>query len=87
MALLAIKTAPELIRSAAQATARLRSGQQVSIDEREFFAGLGQGAEQTPLAGWAKPVVLLSEHGKAFGIGSIRRQESGRVNILMKRGL
>ncbi len=68
-------------------TARLRSGQQVALEEHDFFTGLEPGEEQTPLAGWAKPVVLLSEHVQAFGIGSIRRQDSGRVNILMKRGL
>lgn len=68
-------------------TARLRAGQQVALDERDFLIGLEQGEEQTPLAGWAKPVVLLSEQAQAFGIGSIRRQDSGRVNILMKRGL
>lgn len=71
----------------ATVTARLRAGQQVVLEQPDFLSGLEEGAEQTPLAGWAKPVVLLSAEAQAFGIGSIRRQESGRINILMKRGL
>lgn len=71
----------------AAVTARLRAGQQVALEEGDFLIGLEQSEEQTPLAGWAKPMVLLSEQAQAFGIGSIRRQDSGRINILMKRGL
>lgn len=71
----------------AAVSSRLRAGQQVALEERDFLDGLEEGVEQTPLAGWAKPMVLLNDQGHAFGIGSIRRQDSGRVNILMKRGL
>jgi tRNA pseudouridine55 synthase len=68
--------------------ARLKGGQQVSVELHEYLAGLGatEAAPQPP-GGWARPLLLLTEQGVAFGMGSVRRHESGRIVIVMKRGL
>jgi hypothetical protein len=68
-------------------TARLKGGQQVSVELAEYLGGLGEGAAQTPPGGWARPLLLLGDTGEAFGMGSVRRHESGRIVIVMKRGL
>jgi tRNA pseudouridine55 synthase len=74
---------------------RLRGGQTVVLTPAEYLEGVDGGAgpndrstsDRSLPPGWAKPVLLLNEEGEAFGIGSVRRQESGRIVIVMKRGL
>ncbi len=63
---------------------KLRSGQTIQLEFAEFSEGADEGL--TPV-GWSKPVVLLDETKKAYGIGTVRRLESGRVLVTMKRGL
>ncbi len=78
---------PKWRSPSAAITSRFRAGQQVVVDASDYVGGLAEGADQTLPAGWAKPVVLLDDQAQAFGIGNVRRQESGRIHILMKRGL
>ena len=68
-------------------TARLRGGQQAVVDPSEYLEGVGPGGDGSLPGGWARPLLLLTEQGEAFGIGSVRRHESGRIVIVMKRGL
>lgn len=63
---------------------RLRGGQQVQVEFAEFHEGAPHGFQ---LPGWGLPVVLCESGGAAFGIGAVRRHESGRVLVNMKRGL
>jgi tRNA pseudouridine55 synthase len=67
-------------------TARLQGGQQVAVSPAEYVEGLQP--PQGPLPGaWARPLLLVGDDGEAFGIGSVRGHESGRMIISMKRGL
>lgn len=63
---------------------RLRGGQQVQVELAEFHEGAPLGIQ---VPGWGLPMVLCGEDGAAFGIGAVRRHESGRVLVNMKRGL
>jgi hypothetical protein len=64
----------------------LRSGQQVVLEVTEYLGGCLDPEEGSP-EGWGRPLYLLNEQGDAFGIGTVRSQESGRIAIVMKRGL
>lgn len=68
-------------------TGKLMSGQQVNVELGDYFAGIEGDAEQTLPNAWSKPALLLSENQRAFGIGTIRQTETGRIAIQMKRGL
>lgn len=67
-------------------TAMLRSGQQVVLEVTEYLGGCLDPEEGSP-EGWGRPLYLLNEHGDPFGIGTVRSQESGRIAIVMKKGL
>lgn len=67
-------------------TSKLAAGQQVNVELGDYLAGV-DGETNTELTAWAKPTLLVSHSGRAFGMGTIRRLESGRVAIQMKRGL
>lgn len=64
---------------------RLKGGQQVMVDAAEYAIGADP---QASLPGsWTRAMLLVSGEGDAFGIGSVRGHESGRMIISMKRGL
>lgn len=70
---------------------RLCAGEQIVIETPLYLSGVEErgleGQTAAALTGWAKPLVLLNENGRAFGMGAARRQqETGRVVINMKRG-
>jgi tRNA pseudouridine55 synthase len=69
------------------ATGRLRGGQQVAVELGEYVEGLEKRHDGDLPNSWSKPLMLLDEHGKALGMGTVRRHESGRVLVNMKRGL
>jgi tRNA pseudouridine55 synthase len=74
----------------AQIAARLGGGQSVVVTPAEYVEGVGEGGDRALPPGWARTALLLTEKGEAFGIGSVRRQDtqgSGRIVIVMKRGL
>jgi tRNA pseudouridine55 synthase len=69
---------------------RLAGGQQIGLELEDYLAGLdgaGNAGELALPGGWARPLLLTRESGDAFGMGTVKRQESGRVVISMKRGL
>lgn len=69
---------------------RLRSGQKVSVDAASWLANLknpgGFAAIHEPNS-MPLELLLLDDHGHAFGIGESRMTEGGRFLITMKRGL
>lgn len=67
--------------------AKLKGGQQVAVEVAEFAEGLGVEGQNLTFTGWSRPLLLLAAAGDAFGIGSVKRHESGRLLITMKRGL
>jgi tRNA pseudouridine55 synthase len=67
-------------------TAKLRDGQQVVMEIQEYVSCC-LDPEDGLVGGWVRPILLLNEQGEAFGVGSVRSQESGRIAIVMKRGL
>jgi tRNA pseudouridine55 synthase len=67
-------------------TAKLRTGQPVIVELAEYLEGLMDQSDTVPTS-WAQSVLLVGEQGGAFGVGSVRRHESGRVAIALKRGL
>lgn len=67
---------------------KLRNGQTLLLDAAEFLAGLSarEGVDMS-LGAWDKPLLLVGDTGVGLGVGAVRRQETGRVVISMKRGL
>jgi len=66
---------------------RLSGGQQIAVEPAEYLDGLKSETERDLPAAWSRNVLLLGREGRAFGFGNVRRNESGRVVISMKRGL
>lgn len=60
---------------------RLRTGQLLLVDPGEF------GDLHSSLTAWDRPAFLLADNGSAIGIGAVRRHESGRVAIAIRKGL
>lgn len=64
---------------------KLSNGQEVVIQATEYLDGL-KGKKELPEA-FAMPMVLLNSNGNAFGMGTAKLQDMGRVKINLKRGL
>lgn len=69
------------------AASKLRGGQQVTLELAEFMNGIGERRDGDIPNSWSKPMMLLDDQGRALGMGTVRRHESGRVLVNMKRGL
>lgn len=67
---------------------KLRNGQSLLVDVPDFLAGLSVRDDvDLGLGAWDRPLLLIGDNGLGLGIGAVRRQETGRVVISMKRGL
>ncbi len=62
---------------------RLRNGQKVILGQEQFERCLKNVKEGDP----GDLVLLIDDSGIAFGVGCVRRHESGPVELVMKRGL
>ena len=69
------------------ATAKLRGGQNINVAVETYLAGLTCDSDRALPSALSKSVLLISDKGAAFGVGTILRNESGRVVIALKRGL
>jgi len=61
---------------------RLKNGQKLVLDHNQFEESLDVNKDSARDA-----VLLVDEGGIAFGVGCVRRHESGSVELVMKRGL
>jgi tRNA pseudouridine55 synthase len=79
---------PRWRASRPEVTARLATGQQAVIDLAEYEGGVtASPGTDASVTGWARSVFLIKDSGEALGLGAVRRVESGRVAVVMKRGL
>lgn len=69
------------------ATAKLRGGQNINVAVETYLAGLTCDSDRALPSALSKSVLLISDKGAAFGVGTVLRNESGRVVIALKRGL
>ncbi|MFW7378039.1 MAG: tRNA pseudouridine(55) synthase TruB [Oligoflexus sp.] len=66
---------------------KLRMGQKMQVDMRFFEDGLaGQGSSRTTLRSLDR-MLLVDPEGNSFGIGTASIQNTGRIAVVMRRGL
>lgn len=66
---------------------KLQMGKKMQVDMRYFEQGLACTGVQRAQVESVERMVLLDPEGNSFGIGSASIQNSGRITVVMKRGL